>query len=75
MEIEPYFLLAGTMGRVQVMLIAAIYAVVTIAGMLIWVQLAYRNMVKYNWHKLEHNAGIITGVILILTGLVTMVVS
>lgn len=75
MEIEPYFLLAGTMGRVQVMLIAGIYAVVTIAGMLIWVRLAYKNMVKYNWHKLEHNAGIITGVILILTGLVTMIVS
>ncbi len=74
MEIEPYFLLAGTRGRMDILLIALIYSVVTLAGMLIWVQLAYRNMVKYNWHKLEHNAGIITGLILIISGLLTMFV-
>lgn len=72
MEIEPYFLLAGTKGKIQVWIIAAVYMVVTLAGMLIWVQMAYKNMVKYNWHKLEHNAGIITGIILIGSGLIAL---
>lgn len=69
MEIEPYFLLAGTIGNWALLTIALMYATVTLTGMMIWVSIAYKGMVKFNWHNLEHNAGIITGVILILSGL------
>jgi nickel/cobalt exporter len=69
MEIEPYFLLAGTIGNWALLTIALMYATVTLTGMMIWVTIAYKGMVKFNWHNLEHNAGIITGVILILSGL------
>jgi nickel/cobalt transporter (NicO) family protein len=67
-EIEAYFLMAGAHGWKQVVILALLYTVVTVSGMVIWVRLTYRGLVKLNWHSLEHNAGIITGVTLILTG-------
>ena len=69
MEIEAYFLLAGTHGWYAMALIAAMYSVITIAGMLIWIRVVYKGLLTLNWHKWEHNAGIITGVILVLTGI------
>lgn len=71
MEIEGYFLLAGSRGWFAVALIATMYGVVTLTGMLLWVRVAYKGMIRMNWHRWEHNAGIITGLILILTGIVS----
>jgi len=71
MEIEAYFLLAGTKGWQVMALIAIMYSVITIAGMLIWVRIVYKGLLKLNWHKWEHNAGIITGLTLIITGIIT----
>ena len=68
-EIEAYFLMAGAHGWEQVTLLAVLYTVVTVTGMVVWVRLAYRGLFKLNWHALEHNAGIITGATLILTGI------
>jgi cytochrome c biogenesis protein CcdA len=69
MEIEAYFLLAGTKGWYVLLGIALMYTVISIAGMLIWVRIVYKGLLKVNWHKWEHNAGIITGLVLIATGL------
>ena len=71
MEIEAYFLLAGTKGWQVMALIAFMYSVITIAGMLIWVRIVYKGLLKLNWHKWEHNAGIITGITLIATGIIS----
>jgi nickel/cobalt exporter len=70
-EIEAYFLVAGTEGLWLVALLAVLYTVVTVTGMVIWVRLAYHGLLKMNWHSLEHNAGIITGVTLVLSGILT----
>ena len=70
MEIEAYFLLAGTKGWWLVGVIAAMYTIITTTGMLFLVGFAYRHLVKLNWHALEHNAGIITGITLIATGII-----
>lgn len=67
-EIEAYFLMAGAHGWQRVALLAILYTVVTVAGMVIWVRLTYQGLFKLKWHSLEHNAGIITGVTLVLTG-------
>lgn len=72
MEIEAYFLLAGTQGWYMMALIAIMYSVITIAGMLIWVRIVYKGLLKLNWHKWEHSAGIITGVTLVITGIITI---
>jgi putative Mn2+ efflux pump MntP len=71
LEIEAYFLMAGTHGTQAVIIIGLLYAVITTAGMLIWVGVMYRGLVNFNWHALDHNAGIITGSTLILTGLIS----
>jgi len=71
LEIEAYFLLAGTKGWWVLASIALMYSIVSIAGMLLWVRFAYKGLLKLNWHKWEHNAGLISGGVLILTGILS----
>lgn len=75
MEIEAYFLLAGSQGWHHLALIAGLYTIITISGMLIWIRIAYKGLLKLNWHQWEHNAGIITGLVLIITGIVSYFIS
>lgn len=75
MEIEAYFLLAGTKGWYLLTGIALMFAVISIAGMLIWIRIVYKGLLKLNWHKWEHNAGIITGLVLIITGILSFFIS
>ncbi len=71
LEIEAYFLLAGTQATWLVWFIAILYLFVTTTGMILLVRFAYNGLLKLNWHSLEHNAGIITGLTLVATGLIT----
>ena len=71
MEIEAYFLLAGTKARWLVWLIAIMYLLITTTGMVLLVRFAYKGLLKLNWHSIEHNAGIITGSTLVATGIIT----
>ena len=70
-EIEAYFLMAGTYGWSNILFLAVLYTVVTVTGMVVWVRLAYTGLFNLNWHALEHNAGIITGITLMLTGVIS----
>jgi hypothetical protein len=67
-EIEGYFLAAGQYGIGFVLFLALLYGVITIGGMLIWVWMALRGLQRLDWHALEHNAGLIAGVTLIISG-------
>ncbi len=71
MEIEAYFLLAGTQARWLVVFIAFMYLLITTTGMVLLVRYAYKGLLKLNWHSIEHNAGIITGVTLVATGIIS----
>ena len=75
MEIEAYFLLAGTQAKWLVWFIALLYLVITTTGMVLLVRFAYKGLLKLNWHSLEHNAGIITGLTLVATGIITFFIS
>ena len=75
MEIEAFFLLAGAQAKWFVWSIAAMYLLITATGMVLLVQYAYKGLLKLNWHSLEHNAGIITGVTLVATGIITFFIS
>lgn len=72
LEIEAYFVMAGTIGWWMIMLVAGIYAVITIFGMMVWIRIAHIGLMKINWHSLEHNAGIITGSTLVATGIISI---
>ncbi len=75
LEIEAYFLLAGTHGFWAVTGISALYLFISVTGMLIWVRLAYKGILKLNWHNLEHKSGIITGWTLVITGIISFFIS
>ncbi len=69
LEIEGFFLAAGQFGWSFVALLALLYGVVTICGMLVWVGLVLRGLQRLDWHAWEHSAGLITGITLIFSGL------
>jgi putative Mn2+ efflux pump MntP len=71
LEIEAFFLAASSQSIGWTIFMSAVYAVVTLSGMIIWVNVAYHGLNKLNWHALEHKAGIITGSTLIATGVLT----
>ena len=75
MEIEAYFLLAGAHGMGAVLFIAAMYLLITVTGMVLWVRFAYKGVLKLNWHRLEHNSGIITGITLVVTGIISFFIA
>lgn len=68
LEFTALYLLAWNMGWSSVLVISLIYVFVSVTGMVLWVWLAYRGLRATNWHMLEHNTGLISGVVLILTG-------
>jgi len=69
LEIEAYFLLAGTQVWWLVWFISLLYLIITTTGMVLLVRFAFIGLLKLNWHSLEHNAGIITGLTLVATGI------
>jgi len=75
LEIEAYFLLAGAKGWYFMAAIALMYSFVSIAGMLIWIRIGYKGLKKLNSHKWEHNAGIVTGIVLIVTGIISFFIN
>jgi hypothetical protein len=74
LEIEAYYPVAGAIGWYAVVIISLIYLLLSVGGMVIWVNWAYKKITHVNWHKIEHNAGIITGIVLILTGLMFFII-
>lgn len=69
LEIEGYFILAGTAGIKYIFLVSFLYILISVLGILIWLSFAKQILKKINAHKIEHNAGLISGVVLILTGI------
>jgi hypothetical protein len=69
LEVEGFFLVAGKYGWQPVLTISLIYMIVSIIGMLLWMRLALHGIRKLDWHRIEHSAGLVTGFVLILTGI------
>jgi nickel/cobalt transporter (NicO) family protein len=69
LEVEGYFVIAGTMGMLYIFLVSLIYVVISVAGVLIWIVFARKLLSRINAHKIEHNSGLISGLVLILTGI------
>lgn len=74
LEIEGFYLLAGLEGWQAVFWLSVIYAGISLLGMLVWVTLVYRGLQRFNWHRIEHNAGIISGILLIAAGILSFFV-
>ena len=70
LEVGALFLVAGTRGIMLTLIIAAIYTVTSAIGMTLFAWLALHGLKKMDWHKLEHNSGLVSGIILVLTGII-----
>ncbi len=64
-----YFFIVGAEGIASLALVSIIYIVVTLGVLLLMVALGRRGVERIQWHFLEHNENLITGLVLIVLGL------
>lgn len=74
MEVEGYFFAAGAYGMVGIATVAVVYSVVTISGMVLFVDLARRGIQRIQSSFLEHNEQYVTGAVLIALGVAAYLV-
>jgi len=67
-EIEAYYFHAGTHGWIGVLTVSLVYLVITVGGMMLLVGLGTAGARKFRFHFLEHNEGLLTGLILLAAG-------
>jgi nickel/cobalt transporter (NicO) family protein len=71
LEVESLFLSAGVYGMGTVSLMAVIYAIVSIGGILLLVNLGFKGVNLLPAEFIEHNEKRISGAVLILVGIVS----
>lgn len=71
LEVESLFLSAGAYGMGLVWLLGGVYAVVSISGIMLLVTLGYRGVNLLPAHFIEHNEKRISGIVLILVGIIS----
>lgn len=72
LEVEAYFVNAGLHSTWLLVTCLLCYFFISITGMICWVYIALKGFQKFDTHKLEHNAGIITGLTMVITGLLSI---
>ena len=71
LEVESLFLSAGVYGMGLVSLLGVIYAIVSISGILLLVTLGHRGVNLLPAHFIEHHEKRISGIVLILVGILS----
>jgi nickel/cobalt transporter (NicO) family protein len=71
LEVESLFLSAGVYGMGLVTLLGVIYAIVSISGIMLLVTLGSRGVNLLPAHFIEHNEKRISGIVLILVGILS----
>lgn len=68
-EIEAYYFQAATQGWIGIFIVSLVYLIMTLTIMVTLVYLGLKGINKFNSHLLDHHEKSITGVVLILLGL------
>ncbi len=68
-EIEAYYFTAGFLGWSGIAGVSIIYLIVTVLGMVLLVDLGRKGVEKIKWHFLEYHEKKITGIVLIVLGI------
>jgi nickel/cobalt transporter (NicO) family protein len=71
LEVESLFLSAGVYGMWLVSVLSVIYAIVSISGIMLLVNLGFKGTQLLTAHFIEHNEKRISGVVLIVVGIVS----
>ena len=69
-EIEAYYFQAGTIGWLGIIIVSSVYLIITLIFMLALVYLGLKGVNRFKSHFLEHHAKRITGIVMILLGLI-----
>jgi nickel/cobalt transporter (NicO) family protein len=74
LELEAYYFQAGTAGWAGIIMVSIVYMLVTVSAMIILVWLGLKGMNRLKSDFLEHHNKRITGIVLILLGILAMFV-
>ena len=69
LEIEVYYFTASRLGWTGIWTVSFVYLFITVFGIITLVFLASKGVQKLKWHFLEHHEKLISGIILVLVGL------
>jgi nickel/cobalt transporter (NicO) family protein len=73
-EVEVYYFTAARLGWVGIIIVSATYFFITILGMMLLVKIATQGVQKLQLHFMEHREKLISGLILIIVGLLAIFV-
>jgi hypothetical protein len=74
LEIEIYYFTASRLGWPGIGIVSVVYFFVTVLGMMFLVHFASKGVRKLNWHFLEHHDKLISGIVLVLVGVLAFFV-
>jgi len=71
LEIEAYYFTASKLGWTGITIVSVIYFTITLLGMLLLVYFGLRGIEKFKFHFMEHHEKLLSGIVLILLGIIT----
>ncbi len=74
LEIEAYYFQAASAGWAGILMVSAVYVIITLAGMLLLVFLANKGVRAIQSHFLDHHEKLLSGIVLILLGVFALFV-
>ena len=74
LEIEVYYFTASRLGWAGIGIVSTIYLFITVLGMMILVYFGSRGVQKLKWHFLEHHDKLVSGIVLVLVGIMAFFV-
>ncbi len=74
LEVEAFYFQAGALGWKGILLVSAVYMVVTVAGMLLLVYLGFKGIQAIRSHFLDHHEKMLSGIVLIILGILALFV-
>jgi putative Mn2+ efflux pump MntP len=72
LEMESYFLVAAKEGWGGIILVSVVFLLATTSVMLLLVFIGFRSLDRFNWDFLEKNEKKISGIVLLLIGILTL---
>jgi putative Mn2+ efflux pump MntP len=75
LEIEAYYFQAGTQGWMGILMVSAVYMIVTVSGMMLLVYLGIKGVRAIQSHFLDHHEKLLSGIVLILLGVFALILN
>jgi threonine/homoserine/homoserine lactone efflux protein len=73
-EIEVYYLRAGTVGWAGIFIVSVVYVIVTVVTMIILTFVGMKSTEKIRSHFLEHHEKLVTGIVLVILGIFAFII-